>query len=60
VAMIEMSSSTRKKVKHNGVIKSQSFRPETHCVSLLGCAFVASEVAFCASATTDLLSIFVS
>lgn len=47
-------------MKHKGVIKIQSFTPETHCTSLLGSTFSASDVARCVSDKADLSSIFES
>lgn len=56
VAMIEISSSTRKNVKHMGVINIQSFSPETHCTSLLRSSFGASDMGDFSSAFESRLS----
>jgi hypothetical protein len=60
VAMIEMSSKTRKNAKHKGIITSQSLRPESHCTSTLGSVFAASDIARSASAATDFSLDFVA
>ena len=54
VAMMEMSSRTRKKAKHKGIMTSQSLRPESHCASVLGSTFPTSDIARSASVATDL------
>ena len=46
---MEMSSSTRKKTRHKGIITSQSLRPESHSTSMLGSFFSASDIARSAS-----------
>lgn len=60
MAMIDMSSRTRKKAKHNGIITSQSFRPESHWTSVLGSDFSASENARCASVAISASPVFMS
>jgi hypothetical protein len=48
--MMEISSRTRKKAKHKGIITSQSLKPESHSTSGLGSFFsVASDTARSAS-----------